>query len=69
MAEDDARPVRLGGQGGEHAIARPSSFVCRPDAARKAICAVAASILTVIYHVLKNGTFHRDLGAAYFDGR
>jgi len=34
---------------------------------QKAICAVAASILTAIYHILKDGTEHRDLGAAYFD--
>jgi transposase len=36
---------------------------------QKAICAVAASILTAIYHMLKDGTFHQDLGAAYFDRR
>jgi transposase len=36
---------------------------------QKAICAVAASILTAIYHMLKNGTVHQDLGAAYFDRR
>jgi transposase len=36
---------------------------------QKAICAVAASILTAIYHMLKDGTFHQDLGAAYFDQR
>jgi transposase len=36
---------------------------------QKAICAVAASILTAIYHILKNGTEHCDLGAAYFDRR
>jgi hypothetical protein len=29
---------------------------------KKAICAVAASILTAIYHMLKDGTFHQDLG-------
>ena len=34
---------------------------------QKAICAVAASILTAIYHMLKNGTIHKDLGVAYFD--
>ena len=27
---------------------------------QKAICAVAASILTAIYHMLKDGTFHQD---------
>jgi transposase len=30
---------------------------------------VAASILTAIYHMLKDGTFHEDLGAGYFDRR
>jgi transposase len=37
--------------------------------AKKAICAVAASILTAIYHMLKNGTEHQDLGANHFDRR
>jgi transposase len=37
--------------------------------AKKAICAGAASMLTVIYHMLKNGTEHRDLGANQFDRR
>jgi transposase len=36
---------------------------------QKAICAVAASILTAIYHILKDGTEHHDLGATYFDRR
>lgn len=36
---------------------------------KKAICAVAASLLTAIYHMLKDGTGHRDLGASYFDRR
>lgn len=36
---------------------------------QKAICAVAASILTAIYHILKNGTEHHDLGAGHFDRR
>src|SRR6476660_10025844 len=36
---------------------------------QKAICAVAASILTAVYHMLNNGTFHQDLGADYFDRR
>jgi transposase len=37
--------------------------------AKKAICAVAASILTAAYHMLKNGTQYRDLGANHFDTR
>jgi transposase len=36
---------------------------------QKAICAVAASILTAIYHMLKDGTEHQDLGADHFDRR
>ena len=36
---------------------------------KKAICAVAASILTAIYHMLKNGTRYQDLGADHFDRR
>jgi len=36
---------------------------------QKAICAVAASILTAVYHILKGGTEHHDLGAGYFDRR
>lgn len=36
---------------------------------KKAICAVAASILTAAYHMLKNGTLCQDLGANHFDNR
>jgi transposase len=36
---------------------------------QKAICAVAASMLTAIYHMLKDGTQHHDLGAGHFDRR
>jgi transposase len=36
---------------------------------QKAICAVAASILTAIYHILKDGVPHQDLGVDYFDKR
>jgi len=37
--------------------------------AKKAICAVAASMLTAVYHMLKDGTEHKDLGADHFDRR
>ncbi len=33
---------------------------------KKAICAVAASILTAAYHMLRDGTFYRDLGPDHF---
>ena len=36
---------------------------------KKAIGAVAASILTAAYHMLKNGTLYQDLGANHFDNR
>jgi transposase len=34
--------------------------------AQKAICAVAASILTAAYHMLKDGTCYHDLGSDHF---
>jgi len=34
--------------------------------AKKAICAIAASILTSVYHMLRVGTFYHDLGANHF---
>jgi transposase len=36
---------------------------------KKAILAVAASILTAIYHMLKDGTFYQDLGPNHIDPR
>jgi len=32
---------------------------------KRAAIAVAASLLTAAYHMLKNGTFHQDLGADF----
>ena len=37
--------------------------------ASKAVCAVAASILTAAYHMLKDGTAYADLGPDHFDRR
>ena len=36
---------------------------------KKAIVAVAASILTAIFHMLKDGTAYHDLGPNHFDRR
>jgi transposase len=36
---------------------------------KKAICAVAAAMLTTVYHMLKDGTVYQDLGADHFDRR
>ena len=33
---------------------------------KKAICAVAASILTAAYHMLRDGAFYQDLGPDHF---
>lgn len=37
--------------------------------AKKAIGAVAASILTAAYHMIANGTFYQDIGADHFERR
>ena len=37
--------------------------------AKKAVCAVAASILTAVYHILKDGTLYHDLGPDHFHRR
>ena len=37
--------------------------------AKKAILAVAASMLTAAYHMLSDGVEYQDLGAGYFDQR
>lgn len=36
---------------------------------QKAVCAVAASLLTSIYHMLKNGVTYQDLGPDHFHNR
>ena len=34
---------------------------------KKAIVAVAESLLVIAYHVLRDGTSYRELGGGYFD--
>ena len=41
--------------------------IARRRGEKRAIIAVAHSLLTVIYHVLNDGTVYSDLGADYFD--
>jgi transposase len=43
--------------------------LCVKHGKKKATCAVAASMLTAIYHMLKNGVEHHDLGGDYFNKR
>ena len=46
------------------------SIVCeRGEEPKKALGAVAASILTATYHMIKHGTFYQDLGADHFERR
>jgi transposase len=48
------------------ATIRHSSSALKLDAdPQKAAIAVAAALLTAAYHMLKNGTFHQDLGADF----
>ena len=54
---------------------RPSYFQAQfhslraPRGAKKAIGALAASILTTVYHMPINGTLYHDLGPDHFDRR
>ena len=60
--------MRLGGSAQERHLSPrpvpPHQSAARP---KKAIVAVAASILTAIYHMLKDGTMYQDLGPNHFD--
>jgi len=48
---------------------RRSSIACAPAGAKKAFGAVAASILTAAYEMLKSGALYEDLGSDHFDKR
>jgi len=41
--------------------------IAKRRGAQRAAIAVAHSLLTIVYHVLKNGTPYREAGATYFD--
>ena len=70
MAQDHARPVRLGSGSPEGELpAGPILPSARRHGPKQAICAVAASILTSAYHMLKDGSLYQDLGADHFDRR
>src|SRR4029077_19526288 len=51
------------------AISRPNSTACARRGAKKALGALAASILTSVYHMLISGELYRDLGPHHFDHR
>jgi len=70
-AEDDAVQCAWAAKRKKDSYYKPQFFRLAKQAwtGRKPSCAVAASILTAIYHILKNGTEHHDLGADHFNRR
>ena len=59
--------MRLGGQPQDGQLpAGAVPALAPPLWPKKAICAVAASILTAVYHMLRDGTYYHDLGAGHF---
>ena len=62
--------MRLGGDANEGTYLQAQFHRLRARrGAKKAIGAVAASILTAAYPMLRNGALYQDLGAAHFDRR
>jgi transposase len=50
-------------------LPRPIPPPAQPPRPQKAIGAVASSLLTTAYHMLKSGTLYQDLGANHFNHR
>jgi hypothetical protein len=70
MAEDYSDPLCLGRFPCQEKLLQAQSLRLRSRRGpKKAIGAVAASILTAVYHMLKDGTLYQDPGATYFDSR
>jgi hypothetical protein len=70
IAEGHSSPMCLGGGAHQgHLLPRPIPPPAQPPRPQKAIGAVAASMLTTAYHMLKNGTLYEDLGVNHFDNR
>jgi hypothetical protein len=63
--------VRLGGGKKERQLHLQAQFyrIKARRGPKKAIMVVAASILTAIYHMLKDGTMYKDLRCNHFDRR
>jgi transposase len=65
VAQDHSRPMRLGRRPQEGQLLQAQFHRLRARrGAKKAIGAVAASILTAAYHMLKHDTLYADLGPA-----
>jgi hypothetical protein len=82
VSELPLQPISGGGQGGHRnstslaAVKKKDSYlkaqfyrIKSRRGPKKAILAVVASILTAIYHMLKDGTMYKDLGYNHFDRR
>jgi hypothetical protein len=67
VAQDHPRPLRLGRRPIKASSPRCSSIACAPGGAKKAIAALAASILTITYHMLIAATPDHDGGPDRFD--
>jgi transposase len=73
----DARTWRWNGRVLEWAAARKKNSYLQAQFLRlkarrgtkKAVIAVAASILTIVYHMLRDGTCYQDLGSEYLARR
>jgi hypothetical protein len=67
LAQNGARPGRLGSRPAKDSYYRAQFHRLRARRGpKKAIVAVAASILTAIYYVLRDGVEYRELGGQYF---
>ena len=68
MAQDDACAGGLGSHHGQGSYLQAQFHRLRARrGTKKAIVAVAASMLTAAWHMLRDGTEWQDLGAAHFD--
>ena len=70
MAEDDSDPVCLGGFAEEKQLpSGPVPAYPLKTRSQEAIGAVAASMPTAAYNMLKDGTLYQELGPNHFDNR
>src|SRR5215468_782206 len=70
MAQEDSRAVRWAATRTKGSYLQAQFYRIRARRGpKKAILAVAASILTAIYHMLKDGTLYQDLGPNHLNAR
>jgi hypothetical protein len=62
-------PVRFSGSKKERQLSAGPVLLKAKRGPKKAIMAVVASILTAIFHMLKDGTMYHDLGCDHFKRR